>query len=68
MAKQAIRPAHEVPAESSEIHPTHEDIAALAYTLWQEEHCLEGTDEENWLRAEQELTANRKTAVWRPPS
>jgi hypothetical protein len=63
MAKQAIWLAHELPAESSETHPTHEDIAALAYTHWQEARCPEGTHEENWLRAENELTSNRITAV-----
>jgi len=63
MAKQATRLPHELSAASSEIHPTHEDIAALAYAHWQESHCPEGKHEENWLRAEQELTANRKAAV-----
>jgi hypothetical protein len=28
MAKQAIRLAHELPAGSTEIHPTHADIVA----------------------------------------
>ena len=64
MAKQAIRLANELPEGSSEIRPTHEDIAALAYTHWQEERCPEGTHEENWLRAEQELTPDRNSAVW----
>ena len=68
MAKQATRLPHELSAASSEIHPTHEDIAALAYALWQESGCPEGTHEENWLRAEQELTADRKTAVGTPSS
>jgi len=62
MAKQATLLAHELPAVSSEIHPTHEDIAALAYAHWQEKGCLEGTHEEHWLRAEQELTTNREVA------
>jgi hypothetical protein len=68
MAKQATRLPHEPSAASSEIHPTHEDIAALAYAHWQESRCPEGTQEENWLRAEQELTADRKTAVGTPSS
>ena len=63
MAKQATRPANELPAESSEIHPTHENIAALAYALWQKKGRPEGAHEEHWLRAEQELTANREIAV-----
>jgi len=49
MAKQATRLAHELPTVSSEIHPTHEDIAARAYAQWQEKGCPEGTHEERWL-------------------
>jgi hypothetical protein len=63
MENQATRLALELSAGPSEIHPTHEDIAALAYALWQEEGCPEGVHEQQWLRAEQELTANREIAV-----
>ncbi|HVO99319.1 MAG TPA: DUF2934 domain-containing protein [Bryobacteraceae bacterium] len=35
--------------------PSQEDIAALAYALWQERGCPEGTPEEDWFRAEQNL-------------
>jgi hypothetical protein len=63
MAKQATRLDHEPPAVSSEIHPTHEEIAALAYIQWQEMGCPEGTHEAHWLSAEQELIANREVAV-----
>ena len=68
MAKQATRLADELPAGSREVHPTHEDIAALAYAHWQEKGCPEGTQEENWLRAEQELIANRGVAIQAPRS
>jgi hypothetical protein len=63
MAKQPPRLAHELPAVSSGIHPKHEEIAALAYAQWQEKGCPEGTHEEHWLRAEQELIANQEVAV-----
>ncbi|MGA2182234.1 MAG: DUF2934 domain-containing protein [Bryobacteraceae bacterium] len=33
------------------------DIAALAYRLWQERGCPIGSPEEDWLRAEELLTA-----------
>jgi hypothetical protein len=56
MSSQATRLAHDWPATSVEIHPTHEDIAALAYALWQDQGCPDGTQEENWLRAELKLT------------
>ena len=63
LAKQATRLAHEPPAVSSEIHPTHEEIAALAYAQWQETNYPEGKHEEHGLKAEQELLANREVAV-----
>jgi hypothetical protein len=37
--------------------PTHESIASLAYALWLQRGCPEGTAEEDWFRAERELTA-----------
>jgi len=35
--------------------PTYEQIAALAYTYWEERGYQGGSQEEDWLRAEQEL-------------
>jgi hypothetical protein len=35
----------------------HEQITALAYALWQERGCPEGSPEEDWFRAEKELRA-----------
>jgi hypothetical protein len=39
----------------AESGPTPEQIASLAYALWQERGCPEGSPQEDWLRAEQEL-------------
>jgi hypothetical protein len=50
-------PAREDSAPTVEPRATHEDIAALAYALWQERGCPEGSPEEDWLKAEQELSA-----------
>jgi hypothetical protein len=47
-------------AQQSEMEPPeilHEQIAALAYALWQERGCPEGSPEEDWFRAEAELKA-----------
>jgi Protein of unknown function (DUF2934) len=47
-------------AEQSEMEPSeipHEQIAALAHALWQERGCPEGSPEEDWFRAEEELRA-----------
>jgi len=41
--------------EASETNPAHQDIAVLAYVLWQQRGCLEGTAEQDWLDAEQQL-------------
>jgi hypothetical protein len=35
----------------------YEDIAALAYTIWQARGCPEGSPDENWFHAAQELRA-----------
>lgn len=32
--------------------PTHEEIAALAYFLWQARGCPDGVSEEDWFNAE----------------
>ncbi|HUI53702.1 MAG TPA: DUF2934 domain-containing protein [Bryobacteraceae bacterium] len=36
--------------------PTHEDIALLAHSYWEARGCEGGSAEEDWLRAERELT------------
>ena len=49
------------PAESAvqiagaEAGCTEHGIAALAYKLWQERGCPNGSDQEDWFRAENEL-------------
>jgi hypothetical protein len=35
----------------------HQDIAALAHTLWQARGCPEGSPEEDWFQAARELRA-----------
>ena len=42
-------------AEPIVIHPTHEQIAALAQKYWAERGYTEGHAEHDWLRAEREL-------------
>jgi hypothetical protein len=36
--------------------PTHEEIALRAYHIFIERGCTPGNEQEDWLRAEQELT------------
>ena len=40
----------------------HEDIARLAYQLWEERGHPVGSSEIDWFRAEQELQARLETA------
>jgi hypothetical protein len=47
--------------------PSHADIAARAYALWQEEGCQDGRDVEYWLRAERQLNGNSVQAPSRLP-
>jgi hypothetical protein len=35
--------------------PTHEQIAARAYSYWEERGCQGGCPQEDWFRAEREL-------------
>jgi hypothetical protein len=60
MAEQAAKPvtASQPPAELIEEGPTHEQIAVLAYSLWQARGCPEGTGEEDWFTAEKTLNGN----------
>jgi hypothetical protein len=44
-----------------EITPSQEDIAKLAYSLWQARGSSDGSPEDDWLRAEQELKTNTHT-------
>ena len=59
MPEQATKPAPapKPPAASFESRLTHEDIAALAYSLWEARGCPEGTPDEDWLNAEKALKA-----------
>ena len=62
-AKRAPRAASvEIPVtaepEVSVVAPVaHEEIAALAYSFWVERGYQGGSPEEDWLRAEQQLSA-----------
>jgi hypothetical protein len=63
-ARKASAPLHRKSAAAAAGAPngsngdvTHEDIARLAYALWEARGCAGGSPEEDWLRAEQELLA-----------
>jgi hypothetical protein len=42
-------------SNSSEVSISNSDIAALAYKLWQERGCPEGSPDEDWYEAQRKL-------------
>jgi len=65
VAKPAAKPAAAVakPAvkASASYEPTQEEIGVRAFEIFVSEGCQEGSDLDNWLRAEKELRSqNRK--------
>lgn len=51
-------PHQKIAPETREL-PKHEQIASLAYALWQARGCPDGSPDIDWLQAEQELTSSR---------
>ena len=45
----------EVQSDAGEPRSHEEQVAILAYRLWQERGCPEGSPEVDWLQAQQEL-------------
>ena len=43
--------------------PTHEEIAAAAYLIWQQEGRPEGRGVEHWLKAKAQIRQNPKRAA-----
>jgi hypothetical protein len=56
MAQEATSPAKD---DSQEIQSMYEEIAALAHALWEERGCPEGSPDEDWFRAEEQLKGKR---------
>jgi monoterpene epsilon-lactone hydrolase len=55
-ASQALQASGEFLAERLRRGPSHEEISRRAYELWEERGKPHGSHEENWLRAEDELS------------
>jgi hypothetical protein len=47
-------------ARTSNHKPTHDQIAQRAYALFEQSGRVPGHDQENWLRAERELSVSGK--------
>ena len=59
MAQEGTSPARENVEEAESLH---EQIAALAYALWEQRGRVEGSPEEDWYRAEAQLKKVRPGA------
>jgi len=60
-APQRAKPATAPPVAAAAVSntPTFEQIAQLAYTIWESRGCQGGSPEEDWLAAEAQLMARR---------
>jgi Protein of unknown function (DUF2934) len=54
-----VQRSSEVGTKSTEISPSHEEIAKLAHSYWVARGYHSGSPEQDWLRAERELKAKR---------
>lgn len=57
--KKAGAPVRRNHAEDTANRPLNEQIAALAHALWNERGCPEGSPQEDWFKAEQEIRKQR---------
>ena len=48
-------------SEPETLNPSHEDIARLAYSYWEERAGRGGSPEEDWCRAEHDIRLRIKT-------
>ena len=66
MAKQVVVQQLESKQVSrNKSSPTHGEIAALAYSLWEARGCPEGSPEEDWLNAEGALNEKQSASTQR---
>ena len=50
-------------AQTNHREPKHDDIAALAYRIWEKEGRLNGRDSAHWSQAEMQLKATRRAEL-----
>jgi len=61
--KQTSSPVEKKPAKSkAKVKPSHDEIAEKAFQIYLERNGAPGDPMQDWIRAEQELTAAPKTA------
>jgi DUF2934 family protein len=55
LSAPAIAPPGSVQRNAETANPSQQDIANLAYALWQQRGCPEDSAEEDWTEAERQL-------------
>ena len=63
ITKPAEVPAVEVSPQETAAHPSQEEIARLAFLFWEARGCQGGSPEEDWLRAEKQLSQRASAAT-----
>jgi hypothetical protein len=64
MARKGLEaPVPESQVEDIDSLSLQEQIAALAHALWRERGCPEGSPEEDWFKAEQEIKGQRSAEI-----
>lgn len=63
MAAQAIEVVANATPEESISTDQHQKIEELAYRLWLERGCPNGSDQEDWFRAENMLSGRSEDAA-----
>jgi hypothetical protein len=64
-SRQALEHSQQAFLHTQQVHqqgsnqPRHEEIAALAHELWQARGCPEGSAEEDWQRAAEQLRSRK---------
>jgi hypothetical protein len=63
MARKSTKPnsVTDHASNSSETANSTSDIAALAYELWQQRGCPEGSSEEDWYEAERKIQSQTES-------
>jgi hypothetical protein len=63
MARKSTKPnpVTDHSSNSSETDNFTSDIAALAYELWQQRGCPEGSPEEDWYQAERKIQSQTES-------
>jgi hypothetical protein len=65
MSAPAIAPPGSVQRKGKNQNPSQQDIAKLAYALWEERGMPEGSAEEDWIEAERQLRGERPSPLSR---